>query len=398
MVSLFEKSEPVDLITLSAELRARGEIEKIGGEYYLTELTNTVSSAANVEYHSHIVLEKALLRRLIKSSSDAIDKAYDETEDALELVDIATTEIAGLRSKYIKESSISISRIAKETNEEVDKIHTGKDESLKFGFADIDNITGGMRRGNLIVIAGLEKSGKTTLSLQSMFYNAQRNIPCLFFSTEMTRIDLMLRYALIKERISWIKLISKKLSQLEIDRLKKQITNLGKLPIYVSDKLVSIMDIAAESEKMISSKGIRLIVADYIQRIVPVTRKSIENREREIASISSGLKNIAFKHGTTLIALSQLNDDLRARESRSIEQDLDKMITINSPDKNEDTTDGTGIVVGIRIKQRFGAGGGFGDCKMIYDKQFGYWKSFSGIDQNEASEGRSSFLDEEDIF
>jgi replicative DNA helicase len=725
ILALFQRNEPVDLLTLTAELKSQGNLEKIGGEYYLTKLTTKVSSAANIEYHAHIILERALARDVIGLSSGAMTRAYDETEDVIELINDLSLGLTNIQSGVIKNRSISAPQIAKETNEEIEKIHTGQDESLKSGFIDIDAITGGYRKGNLIIVAGLEKSGKcfgrdvtvlmfdgttkkvqdimvgdiimgddstprtvltttmgndelynvslsrnagsfvcnrehllvlrrnsyaktikqgkrrngeiieipvceylkkctggfrehyrqfklpvsfcaqylpidpyllglwlgdghaagsrittadapiinwlenyakingskfllrttkskactisisetsqtrkrtlsmayklrelnlinnkhiplnyqansrenrlkllaglidsdgycggnstvcfcnknkllceqtmfvarslgfhccnpkikhnkkyntdyyvifisgniqdipillkrkilpksqkpktvcqytfkvtplgrgdyygftvngngrfllgdltvshnSTAVLQTMFYNAKKGVPCLFFSLEMTRVELMLRYALIEERLSWLKLVGRRLTTLEIERLKRKVDVLGKLPFYVLDRPVHIVDIMAESARMINEKGIRLIVADYTQKVVPITKKANESREREVANISGGLKNIAFEHKIVLIALSQLNDELRARESKAIEQDADKIITFDAPDKDEPTADGTGIIKGIRIRQRFGAGGNFGDCKMIYDKLFGYWKSYSGQDE-----------------
>jgi replicative DNA helicase len=381
MLAIFQRNEPADLITLTAELKSQGKLEKIGGEYYLTKLTTKVSSAANIEYHAHIVLEKSLARQIIGLSSETLTRAYDETENILELTNDLSLGLTNIRSGIVKNKSISASWIAKETNEEIDKIHTGQDESLKSGFIDIDAITGGYRKGNLIIMAGLEKSGKTTAALQTTFFNLKKGVPCLFFSLEMTRVDLMLRYALIEEKLSWLKLVNRKLTTLEIERLKRRVDTLGKLPFYVLDRPAHIVDIMAESARTISEKGIRLIVADYTQKIVPITKKANESREREVANISGGLKNIAFENKIVLIALSQLNEELRARESKAIEQDADKIITFDSPDKDEPTADGNGTIKGIRIRQRFGAGGGFGDCKMIYDKLFGYWKSYSGQDE-----------------
>jgi replicative DNA helicase len=124
-----------------------------------------------------------------------------------------------------------------------------------------------------------------------------------------------------------------------------------------------------------------LIAVDYIQRVVPINKKSNENREREIASISSGLKNIAIDLKIPVIALSQLNEDLRARESRSIEQDMDKMITINSEDKDEETADRSGSIVGVKIRQRMGVSGNFGETKLFYDKGTGSWRSYINADE-----------------
>jgi replicative DNA helicase len=250
-----------------------------------------------------------------------------------------------------------------------------------------------MDKGNLIVYAALAKRGKSTMLLQTLFHNALRGIPCLIFSTEMKRTDLMLRYAMIKHHVKWLDYIQKKMSVSDRERFKRYVVELGaKCPIIVSDRVSSILDIISESDRTIQNKGIRLIAVDYIQRVVPVSKRSNENREREIASISNGLKNIAFKNNISLIALSQLNDNMQTRESRAIEQEMDKMLTVNSEDKDEKTPDGNSVLIGVKIQQRMGASGNFGDVKMIYDKEFGYWKSYLNKDEyEEPAQTQTSF-------
>jgi replicative DNA helicase len=332
--------------------------------------------------HAKLVAEKYMKREGIKIIHK-LHGEYTESLEPFESLNDAISSLTDLRSQFIKEHSVSLSIVAKETCETIDKHYEGKSESIKFGFTDIDNITGGMDRGNLIVYAALAKRGKSTLLLQTIFHNALRGIPCLLFSTEMKRTDLMLRYAMIKYKVRWLDYIQRKMPVNDRERLKRYITELGKCPIVVSDRVSSILDIISESERIIQGKGVKLIAVDYIQRVVPVSKKSNENREREIASISNGLKNIAFKNNISLIALSQLNDNMQTRESRAIEQEMDKMLTVNSEDKDEKTPDGKGVLIGIRLQQRMGASGNFGDVKMIYDKEFGYWKSYINEDCHE---------------
>jgi replicative DNA helicase len=342
--------------------------------------------------HARLVAEKYMKREGIK----VIHKLHTEYTESLEPVDSlesAIESLSNLRSHFVKEHSISLSIVAKETCDAIDKHYAGDSESIKFGFTDIDNITGGMDKGNLIVYAALAKRGKSTMMLQTVFYNALKGIPCLIFSTEMKRTDLMLRYAMIKHKVKWLDYIQKKMSDSEKERLKRYVIELGaKCPIIVSDRVSSILDIISESERVIQNKGTRLIAIDYIQRVVPVNKKSNENREREIATISNGLKNIAFKNNISLIALSQLNDNMQTRESRAIEQEMDKMLTVNAEDKDEKTADGKSVVIGIRLQQRMGASGNFGDVKMIYDKEFGYWKSYIHDDHYGSETDRSSSL------
>jgi len=341
----------------------------------------------NQSYTSAYILDhaKQIAEIYIKKiSSEAIRSLHDEFTNTLEpfdAIDQTINTLSHLRSQFRKNHAVSMSIIAGETLEEVDKIQRGENTSLPFGLVDIDNVTGGMENGDLVIIAGLEKRGKSTLMLQTLFHNTLKGTPCLLLSTEMTRKQVMFRYAFIAEKLSWIHFKQHKLSSLEWERLRKQIVRLGSLPFYIRDGVLTIADILAESERFVNERKVKLIAVDYIQRVVPINKKSNENREREIASISSGLKNIAIDLKIPVIALSQLNEDLRARESRSIEQDMDKMIIINSEDKDEETADRSGSIVGVKIRQRMGVSGNFGETKLFYDKGTGSWRSYLNADE-----------------
>ena len=380
-IETFEVHGALDIITATDSLKIRGLSEKVLNEWTL------LSYGSNyIKVHAKLVVEKYMKREGVKIIHK-LHADFSESVDPFESLEESLSSLSNLRSQIVKEHSVSLSTVAKETCEMIDRHYEGKSESIKFGFVDIDNVTGGMDKGNLIVYAAEKKRGKSTMMLQTIFHNALRGIPCLIFSTEMKRQDLMLRYSMIKHKVLWLDYIQKKMSVNDRERFKRYVTELGeKCPIVVSDRVSSIMDIIAESERIIQNKGTRLIAIDYIQRVVPVNKKSNENREREIASIVNGLKNIAFKNDISLIALSQLNDDLRTRESRSIEMEMDKMLTVNAESEDERTADGKHSIIGIRVQQRMGASGNFGDVKMIYDKEFGYWKSFLNNDDQEPLE------------
>jgi replicative DNA helicase len=221
-------------------------------------------------------------------------------------------------------------------------------------------------------------SHNTTLALQTVFHAAKMGYPCLFFSAEMKRKQILFRYALMVEEISWIDAKRNVLSQDDWERIAKRINIMASYPIYVRDSVLTITDIYSDSERFVKERGVKLIAVDYIQRVVPITKKSTDNREREISAISSGLKNIAMQFDVPVIALSQLNKDLRARESMAIEQDMDKMITIDSPENDIVCAEGRGLEVGIKIRQRMGMSGGFNDNKLYYDKLNGSWKNYLG--------------------
>jgi replicative DNA helicase len=375
ILETYDKHGQVDFILIMDYLKKRNL-----NDSFLYELSDRVDHYGKVSIHAKRVAEK-YMKRIASLSLIELNKDFQDNPDVFEAIDTTIGTLTHIRSQFRKDHAVSLATVAGETCDEIEKYRKGNNPSLPFGFVDIDCATGGMEKGDLIVIAGLEKRGKSTLAIQTMFYNAQRKTPCLFFSTEMKRKQIMFRYALIVENLSWIKVKQNKLTSLEWEKLIRRVNILGSLPIYVRDDVVTISDIMSEAERFVSDRGVQLIVVDYIQRVVPIGKKSNENREREIASISSGLKNIAFKNDIPVIALSQLNDDLRARESRAIEQDMDKMVIINSEDKDELNADLSGATIGIRIRQRMGLSGGFNESKLFYDRLNGSWKSSSMEDR-----------------
>ncbi len=225
MMALFERSEPVDLITLTEELRRRGDLEKIGGEYYLTELTTKVSSAANVEYHAHIVLERALMRQLIHSSSEVINRAYSETEDALGLLDEAEQKIFDISEQRMKKSFVSMNTAVHKTMDLLQSIH-GKHSGVTgvpSGFADLDALTGGFQPSDLIIIAGRPSQGKTAFAL-SIARNASvlHDVPIGIFSLEMSTQQLVMRLMCAEARVDAHKVRTGRLPEDEWKKLKHE--------------------------------------------------------------------------------------------------------------------------------------------------------------------------------
>ena len=375
----------VDIVLIGDALKSR-KLE----EFIIHEWSVRVENYGRVIIHARKIAE-TYMKRIGAESIRELHNDFNENPDPFEAIEKTITTLTHLRSQFKKEHAVSMATIAGEVCDEIDLLRRGVSTSLPFGFIDIDNTTGGMEKGDLIIIGGLEKRGKTTLALQIIFHNAKNGIPCLFFSTEMKRKQILFRYDFIVENLSWINAKHNKLTSLEWERLIRRVNILGSYPIYVRDNVLTILDITSEAERFVSERNIKLIAVDYIQRIVPINKKANENREREIASISSGLKNIALTLDVPIIALSQLNEDLRARESRSIEQDMDKMITINSEDKDEMTIDKSGAMIGLRIKQRMGMSGGFNDAKLFYDRMSGSWRSFENEKRYEAQDTQTSF-------
>lgn len=370
MVALFERNEPVDLITLSEELRRRGELERVGGEYYLSELTARVTSAANVEYHAHIVLEKALMRQLIATSTAVINRAFNETEDPLELLDEAERSIFTISEQRMKKSFVSIDTAVHKTLDLIESIHGrhGGVTGVPSGFIELDALTGGFQPSDLIIIAGRPSQGKTAFAL-SIARNAAviHNVPIGIFSLEMSIQQLVMRLICAEARVDAQKLRTGRLPEEEWQKLSLNVGRLYKAKIFIDDTpALNILEIRAKARRLKAEHNIGMIMIDYLQLIQGPKSQS---REQEISAISRSLKALAKELNIPVVALSQLNRAVEARsdkrptladlrESGAIEQDADVVIFVHRPEAygiekvNDKPTEGLAeIIVG---KQRNG--------------------------------------------
>lgn len=397
MTALFERSEPVDLITLIDELRRRAELEKVGGEFYLTELTTKVTSAANVEFHAHIVLEKALMRQLIVSSSDVISRAYNETEDALDLLDEAEQKIFQISEQRMKKSFVSMNTAVHSTMEMLESIH-GKHSGVTgvpTAFHDLDNYTGGFQKSDLIIVAGRPSQGKTAFVL-SVARNASifHDVPIGFFSLEMSAQQLVLRLICAEAKVDAHSVRTGRLPEDEWRKLSTSVGKLYKAKIFIDDTpALSVLEIRAKARRLKAEHNVGLIVVDYLQLMQGP--KNVQSREQEISTISRSLKALAKEINIPVVALSQLNRAVEARgdkrpvladlrESGAIEQDADVVLFVHRPemynimnDENNESTEGIAeIIIG---KQRNGP---TGTARMAFIKQYARFenltRSFAG--------------------
>ena len=397
MTALFERSEPVDLITLIDELRRRAELEKIGGEFYLTELTTKVTSAANVEFHAHIVLEKALMRQLIVSSSDVISRAYNETEDALDLLDEAEQKIFQISEQRMKKSFVTMNTAVHSTMEMIESIH-GKHSGVTgvpSAFTEVDNYTGGFQKSDLIIVAGRPSQGKTAFVL-SVARNASiiHDVPVGFFSLEMSSQQLVLRLICAEARVDAHSVRTGRLPEDEWRKLSTSVGKLYKAKIFIDDTpALSVLEIRAKARRLKAEHNVGLIVVDYLQLMQGP--KNAQSREQEISTISRSLKALAKEINIPVVALSQLNRAVEARgdkrpvladlrESGAIEQDADVVLFVHRPemynimnDENNESTEGIAeIIIG---KQRNGP---TGTARMAFIKQYARFenltRSFAG--------------------
>jgi len=405
MIALFDRSEPVDLVTLTEELRRRGVLEKVGGSYYLTELTNRLTSAANIEYHAKIVLEKALMRQLIASSNEVSGRAYEDSEDAFDLLDEAEQKIFRISEQHLKRSFVSMNQALHQTMEMLESIH-GKHSGITgvpSGFTALDNITGGFQKSDLVVVAGRPAMGKTAFVL-----SASRNAavdyesPVAFFSLEMSAQQLVLRLICAEARVDQHKVRTGRLPEDQWQYLSTRIGKLARAKLFIDDTpSLGILELRAKARRLKAEHNVQVIVVDYLQLMQGP--KGLDSREREISSISRSLKALAKELDVPVIALSQLNRAVESRtdkrpqladlrESGAIEQDADVVMFVHRPEaygimeEGGESTEGIAeIIVG---KQRNGP---VDTAKMSFIKKYARFenlalKQFTGYEPAESPE------------
>jgi replicative DNA helicase len=374
IIALFERSEPADIITVAEELRRRGHLDGVGGEAYLVELTMKVTSAANVEYHARIVLEKALLRRLISESGNIAARAYNASEDAFDLLDQAEQAIFKISEWRLKKNFESMDKAVHDTLEMLESIH-GKHEGVTgvpTGFRDLDSLTGGWQNSDLIIIAGRPSSGKTAFAL-SLASNAalhrQKPTTVGIFSLEMSTQQLIMRLLCAESRVDAHAVRTGRLPENDWKRMSIGAGRLARAPLFIDDTAgLGILELRAKARRLKAEHNVGMLIIDYLQLMQGP--KSAENREKEISAISRSLKGLAKELNIPVIALSQLSRAVEGRtdkrpilsdlrESGAIEQDADVVAFVNRPemytdpksDKMEEVQGRAEIIVG---KQRNG--------------------------------------------
>jgi len=347
IVRLYGNQQPVDILTVTEDLRQAGELDIVGGAYYITNLTNRVASAANIEFHSRIILQKFIQRELIRISSDIIKDAYEDSSDVFDLLDKAETGLFSISESSIGKTYMDMQAIIKQAIAEITaaKDHEGALRGVGSGFTELDRITAGWQKSDLIIIASRPGMGKTAFAL-TMARNAAVDFkkPVAVFSLEMSAVSLVTRLISSETEIPQEKLRKGTMEEYEWNQLNSRIGTLLEAPIYLDDTAgLSIFDLRAKSRRLKARHDIQLIVVDYLQ-LMQGSHESKGNREQEISSISRGLKILAKELDVPVIALSQLSrapekrsaaakpilSDLR--ESGSIEQDADMVMFIYRPE------------------------------------------------------------------
>nr|WP_199002840.1 replicative DNA helicase [Flavobacterium sp. ASV13] len=348
ILQLFTETQPIDLLTVSSQLKKNGKLEIAGGDFYLIQLTQKIASSAHIEFHSRIILQKFIQRSLIRISSEIIEEAYDETTDVFELLDQAESKLYEVTQGNIKRSSETAQSLVLQAKKKIEEI--SKKEGLsgvETGFTNLDKLTSGWQPSDLIIIAARPAMGKTAFVL-----SMARNIAIQFghgvalFSLEMASVQLITRLISSETGLSSEKLRTGKLEPHEWTMLSTKVKDLEKAPLYIDDTpSLSIFDLRAKCRRLASQHGIKIIIIDYLQLMTAGgNAKGGGNREQEISTISRNLKALAKELNVPVIALSQLSRAVETRgsskrpllsdlrESGAIEQDADIVSFLYRPE------------------------------------------------------------------
>ena len=371
---LFAQNEPVDILTVTEELRKCGELDIAGGPYFITMLTNRIASAANIEFHSRIILQKFIQRELIRVSSEIIKDAYEDTTDVFDLLDKAETGLFSISESSIGKSYMDMKSIIKEAIIEIaaGRNQEGKLRGVGSGFTELDRITSGWQKSDLVIIASRPGMGKSAFAL-TMARNAAIDFkkPVAVFSLEMSSVQLVTRLMSSETEIPQEKLRKGSMEEHEWAQLNTKITPLIDAPLYIDDTAaLSVFDLRAKCRRLKAHHDIQMVIVDYLQ-LMQGSQDARGNREQEISSISRALKTLAKELDLPVIALSQLSrasekrsaaakpilSDLR--ESGSIEQDADMVLFIYRPeyykiDQDENGESTSGVTEVIIAKNRNG--------------------------------------------
>lgn len=345
MMRLYEHHKPVDLLTLTEELKKKSEIEMVGGSAYLTELTNYVPTAAHAESYAEIVAQKAVRRRLIKASGEITEIGYDEDSTTQELLEKAEAELFSVSDQSLKQDLVSIESILTESFDRIEELHRNKGalRGIRTGYKDLDTMTAGLQRSDLIILAARPSMGKTTL-VTNLAYNVATiaKLPVLFFSLEMSKEQLIDRMLSDASGVDSWNIRTGNLSDDDFSKISEAMGEMAEAPIYIDDTPgLSVLEMRTKARRAAHDQTLGLIIVDYLQ-LMQATNTHNGNRVQEISEISRGLKLIARELNVPLIALSQLSRAVESRtppipmlsdlrESGSIEQDADIVSFIYRP-------------------------------------------------------------------
>ena len=379
ITTLAMRQQPIDILTVAEQLRSTGDLEEVGGPFYITQLSGKVASSAHIEYHARIIAQKFLARELITFTSNIQTLAFDETQDVDELMQQAEGKLFEISQKNMKKDYTQINPVIQEAYEMLQKAAARTDglSGLESGFYALDKMTSGWQNSDLVIIAARPAMGKTAFVLsmaKNMAVNAK--IPVALFSLEMSNVQLVNRLIVNVCEIPGEKIKSGQLAPYEWGQLDYKIKELYDAPLYVDDTpSLSVFELRTKARRLVREHDVKIIIIDYLQ-LMNASGMSFGSRQEEVSTISRSLKGLAKELNIPIIALSQLNRGVESREgidgkrpqlsdlreSGAIEQDADMVCFIHRPEyykifKDEAGNDLRGMAEVIIAKHRNGAVG-----------------------------------------
>lgn len=348
MVQLYEQREPIDLVTLSQQLKQNKNLTTIGGSSYLSELVEGVPTSANVKHYGEIIRDYYTRRKLIGSAANLVEMGFDEGTDLRIILDKAEQNVFSLSQQHLKQGFVPIKDALAESFDRLDELHkkSGSLRGVSTGFADVDNTLAGLQDSNLVILAARPGMGKTALALNIAQYAAViGKVPVGIFSLEMSKEELVDRLLVSQADIDAWRLKTGKLSTEDFEKLSEAMGVLAESPLYIDDTPgMSVLEMRTKARRLRAECNIGLIIVDYLQL---VKGRSLDNRVQEVAEISQGLKNLARELKLPVLSLSQLSRAVEhrggskqpqladLRESGSIEQDADVVMFLYRPDEED---------------------------------------------------------------
>jgi replicative DNA helicase len=398
MVELNEENEAIDLVTLTERLQDRGQLEEVGGDSYLTKLVGSVPTAANVEYYAQIVEEKALLRRLIRTATQIVASGYEAGEDVGALLNEAEQRILDISRRHAAHGFVSIRDVLMEVFDRVEYLyhHKGGVTGIPSGFPDLDRMTSGFQRSDLIIVAARPSVGKTAFALniaQNVAVRARETVA--IFSLEMSAFQLVQRMICAESNVDAGRMRSGFLEGDDWEKLTMAIGSLSEAEIYIDDTPgITVSDIRAKCRRLKKEKGLGMVVIDYLQ-LIQTRGRAHESRQQEVSEISRMLKQMARELDVPVIALSQLSRGVEQRqdkrpmlsdlrESGSIEQDADVVAFLYRDDYYNQESEKKNIIEIIIAKHRNGP---VGTVELVFLKNY---NKFVSLDRNHADPAMES--------
>lgn len=393
MLELYEKREPIDVLSLSNRLEEKNQIEKIGGSSYLTSLAGAMPSSSNIVHYAKVVQKKSTLRKLILAASEIIELGYKEDEDVEKLLDSAEQKLFAVSQKYIKQDFVPIRSILEAAFNRIDELHKGdhKLRGVPSGFSDLDNILAGFQKSDLVIVAARPSIGKTTLALDfARLIAIKEKIPVGIFSLEMSSDQLIDRMLAAESGVDLWRLRTGRLKSGDGDddfqRIGEAMGVLSEAPVYIDDAgSANVMEMRTMARRLQSEHNVGVIIIDYLQLMEG--RRGGDNRVNEISEISRALKQLARELNIPVIALSQLSRAVESRspqipklsdlrESGSIEQDADVVMFLYREDREKPDTPNKNIVEIHVAKHRNGP---IGKMSLYFNENSTTFKSLERV-------------------